>query len=170
MNHRILFVDDELSVLNAFQRTFRDMDFEVYTSGSARLALEVLAEVAIDIVVSDECMTQMSGAEFLSRVRRAHPDTIRIMLTGQATLDAAIKTINQGEVYRFFRKPVDTRALGQFLLRTLTLRRQGSGGDPDPANRLKIVLEEKHQGITDIPRTESGAIIISTATKDMEPC
>jgi DNA-binding NtrC family response regulator len=52
-------------------------------------------------VVSDERMPGMTGSEFLSIVRQKHPQTIRIILTGQASLVAAIRAINEGEVYRF---------------------------------------------------------------------
>ena len=58
----------------------------------------------MDVVISDEVMPEMAGSDFLSIVRKKYPDTIRMILTGHARIDSAIKAINEGEVYRFFTK------------------------------------------------------------------
>lgn len=102
----ILFVDDEQHILNSLQRVFRG--FENYTchfADSPMKALEVLASTSITVLISDHKMPQMAGAEFLSRVREKRPDTIRILLTGQADLEAVQKAVNSGQVFRFFLKP-----------------------------------------------------------------
>ena len=59
----------------------------------------------MDVVISDEVMPEMAGSDFLSIVRKKYPDTIRMILTGHASIDSAIKAINEGEVYRIFTKP-----------------------------------------------------------------
>ena len=61
----------------------------------------------IKVVISDERMPGTSGSEFLSMIRRDFPHVVRIMLTGYASIDAAMKAINEGEIYRFFMKPWD---------------------------------------------------------------
>ena len=81
---------------------------------SAVSALEILAARKIDVVVSDECMPQLSGAEFLARVRKRHPDVVRIMLTGEASLSTATKAINDG-LYRFLSKPIEPTELGRVV-------------------------------------------------------
>lgn len=162
MPYRVLFVDDEPAILDGFRKAFRRASFEVYTAESARAALEVLAEVEIDIVVSDERMPKMPGAEFLSRVRRAHPATIRIMLTGQATIEAAIRAINDGRIYRFLTKPIDAHDLKRLIESALAeAHPEDRSFHPDLRDRLRGALESRHPGITDVKRDAHGAIVLS---------
>ena len=103
----ILIVDDEQSVIKALKRSFLDDPYKVYSAISAAEALDILSENKIKVVISDEMMPGMSGADFLAKVSGRFPAVIRIMLTGHASLSAAIKAINKGEIYRFFTKPWD---------------------------------------------------------------
>lgn len=57
------------------------------------------------LVISDERMIGMQGSELLAILKERYPATLRILLTGHATLEAAMKAVNQGEIYRFFTKP-----------------------------------------------------------------
>jgi two-component system probable response regulator PhcQ len=101
----ILLVDDEPHVSEALKRALRREPYEFLTATSAADAQEVLAARHVDVVISDEQMPGMSGSEFLGIVRKRHPHTIRMILSGQASLEAAVRAINEGEVYRFFLKP-----------------------------------------------------------------
>ncbi len=105
MAHKVLFVDDEPHVLAALRRTLRNEPYQVLCASSAAEALALMAETPVDVVVSDEQMPGMSGSELLAEVRRRYPDTVRMMLSGKATLEGAIRAINDGEIYRFFTKP-----------------------------------------------------------------
>ncbi|MCR4438165.1 MAG: response regulator [bacterium] len=107
MGHRVLFVDDEPHVLAALRRSLRKEPYELLCATSAAEALRLIATVPVDVVVSDEQMPGMSGSELLAEVRRRHPDTVRMMLSGKATLEGAIRAINDGAIYRFFIKPCD---------------------------------------------------------------
>lgn len=98
----ILLVDDEPNVTDALKRSMRNEPYELLTASSAASAQQILAGRHVDVVVSDEQMPGMAGSEFLSWVRAQFPHTIRMILSGQATLAAAIRAINEGEVYRFF--------------------------------------------------------------------
>ena len=102
----VLFVDDERAVLEGFRDAFRREEFEVVTAESALRALELLAAQPVDVVVSDECMARISGAKFLAIVRERYPNIVRIMLTGEASLSAATRAINDG-LYRFLSKPIE---------------------------------------------------------------
>jgi putative nucleotidyltransferase with HDIG domain len=102
----ILFVDDEMPILNSLQRAFRGFEGYTYHFASSPLeALEILAGHSITVLVSDHKMPQMSGAEFLARVKEKRPETIRMLLTGQADLEAVQQAVNSGEIFRFFLKP-----------------------------------------------------------------
>jgi len=101
----ILFVDDEPNVLSAFERRLRSR-YHLQTSTEPEKALEMVAKGGpYAVVVSDLRMPGMNGIELLSRVRNLSPDTVRVMLTGYADLEAAIKAVNQGNVFRFLTKP-----------------------------------------------------------------
>lgn len=111
MNSTVLFVDDETSVLNAFKRLFVDKDFSLITAESGEAALDILRSDPVAVVVSDYLMPKMTGIEFLERAKAVAPDSIRILMTGNADLNAAIDAINRGEVYRFIIKPWDDAQL-----------------------------------------------------------
>lgn len=108
---RILYVDDEEHNLLAFKATFRRY-YKVFTAIGAVEATEILNENPdIEIVITDQRMPGMTGVEFLSSIRVAHPDPIRILLTGFSDIEAVIGAINQGEVYRYLQKPWDEKDL-----------------------------------------------------------
>ena len=102
---RVLVVDDEPEILLGLQRSLRRQDCEIVGVGCARQAFEVLAKQCVDIIVSDECMPEMTGIAFLAEVRRRYPYVVRIILTGHASLDVAIRAINDGNAFRFLSKP-----------------------------------------------------------------
>jgi len=107
----IFFVDDEPLVLKSLDRVFRKEPYEVTLFQSPQSALAKMKIREADVVVSDQRMPEMPGSEFLARVKALRPDTVRLMLTGQTDLDAAVAAINQGNVFRFISKPWDDREL-----------------------------------------------------------
>lgn len=107
----VLLVDDEPLVLDGIQRQHgRRFTFKCARSGAA--ALELVRDAGpFAAVVSDYNMPEMNGVEFLSRMREVSPETVRIMLTGQADVRLAINAVNQGAIFRFLTKPC---AAGEF--------------------------------------------------------
>jgi DNA-binding NarL/FixJ family response regulator len=105
MSERILFVDDEPNVLEGIQRTLRKQN-DLFTAPSGAEGLRLLAESGpFALVVSDMRMPLMNGAQFLAKVREQAPDTVRMILSGQADLQATIAAVNDGQIYRFLSKP-----------------------------------------------------------------
>lgn len=105
MSGRILFVDDEPNVLQAFERLLRKQ-FECETAVGPELGMQAIEQRGpFAVVVADLRMPGMNGNQFLTAVRKITPDTVRIMLTGQADLRATIDAVNQGNVFRFLLKP-----------------------------------------------------------------
>ncbi|CAN2041706.1 hypothetical protein GMMP15_560109 [Candidatus Magnetomoraceae bacterium gMMP-15] len=107
MSDKVVFVDDESRILKVLKRLFMDEPYEIFTFESPINALEQMKKNEIAVVVSDQRMPDMKGTEFLEKVRENWPDTVRIILTGYADLEAAIDSINKGYVYRFINKPWD---------------------------------------------------------------
>ncbi|MBR9979799.1 MAG: Flp pilus assembly complex ATPase component TadA [Desulfatitalea sp.] len=104
--YTILFVDDEVNVLKAMARIFRQERYRLLTAGSGREALDLLrTHSPVHVVVSDHRMPGMSGADLLKAIKAEYPATIRIMLTGYADVDAVMGAVNEGAVYKFITKP-----------------------------------------------------------------
>lgn len=119
---RVLFVDDEPEVTRSLRATLRRAPFEVVTCNGSEEALALLDEEDIAVVVSDERMPGMSGSELLTVVRQRHPDVMRIILTGQASMDATISAINDAAVFRFLSKPVSRDDLLDCIASALAAR------------------------------------------------
>ena len=110
--YTILLVDDERNVLNALNRLLRGEDRQILTAETATQGWEKLKEVGgADLIISDNRLPDISGIEFLTKVRQSYPDTIRIMITGYPGLDSAIEAINKGQVYRYIPKPWENKEL-----------------------------------------------------------
>lgn len=111
MNARALFVDDEPNILSGIKRQLRKR-IDVVTADSGERGLEIVQQDGpFAVVVSDMRMPGMNGAQFLSEVRRIAPDSIRMILSGQSDLDAAISAVNDGHIFRFLTKPCDAEPL-----------------------------------------------------------
>ena len=115
MADKILCVDDDLNILEGFKRQLRK-EFELATAvGSEQGLRMVMEEGPFAVVVSDLQMPGMNGIDFLAQVRIHEPDTIRMLLTGNAELQATIDAINQGQIFRFLTKPCTLEALANAL-------------------------------------------------------
>lgn len=119
---RVLFVDDEENILSGLRRMLRslrkDVDMEFVESGKD--ALRAMDESPFDVVVSDMRMPGMDGAQLLTQVRDRFPDTIRIMLSGYATPESIMRTVNV--VHQFLAKPCEPENLKNTLHRAFLLR------------------------------------------------
>ncbi|RMF60462.1 MAG: response regulator, partial [Calditrichaeota bacterium] len=104
--HVVLFVDDERNILSSVQRILRRAPYRVLTANSPELGLELIQKHAVTLVVSDFRMPTMDGVSFLEKVRDLSPDTVRMLLTGFADTDSAIRAINNGNVFRYLKKPI----------------------------------------------------------------
>ena len=108
----VLCVDDEQNVLRALERVLLDEDYKLHTSSSAEEGLIMLKEgIGAHIVVSDYRMPGMNGVDFLGKVYRSWPETVRIVLSGYADTAAVVSAINEGQIYKFIPKPWDENEL-----------------------------------------------------------
>ena len=102
----VVFVDDDPRLLNAVRSVFK-LDYNAIAVESGAAALEVCAKIPVHVVVSDQRMPNMTGVELLRKVRDASPNTMRILLTGYTDLASLVGSINEGEIFRFVKKPWD---------------------------------------------------------------
>jgi ActR/RegA family two-component response regulator len=107
----VLFVDDERHLLEGIARSLRT-HFTIRTATSGAEGLQIVKTAGpFAVVVSDMRMPEMNGAQFLSKVRECAPDTVRVILSGQADLQQTIAAVNEGNIFRFLSKPCDTQSL-----------------------------------------------------------
>ncbi len=115
MNKKVLCVDDEQRVLDAYKRTLRKV-FDIETELGGQQGLEAISERGpYAVVVSDMRMPGMDGIQFLSKVHELAPDTVRMMLTGMPDQQTAINAVNEGNIFRFLTKPCSPETLAKAL-------------------------------------------------------
>ena len=110
----ILIVDDEPDVLFSLKGLLRH-EFELHTAESGDEALQILAEHAIHVIMTDQRMPGMSGTELMLQAREKYPDAIRVVFTGYADIKAVVEAINTGGLYRYITKPWDPDELIETL-------------------------------------------------------
>ncbi|MEK7774279.1 MAG: HD domain-containing phosphohydrolase [Candidatus Zixiibacteriota bacterium] len=135
----ILFVDDEVSILNALRRLFHnETDMDCHFASSPMEALQILTAQDVVVLVSDHRMPQMTGVEFLARVKEKRPGIVTMMITGQADMAAMQKAVNDGEVYRFFQKPWNDEELVRAVQQAVEFQRLRS-------ENVKLLATTKEQ-------------------------
>jgi len=108
---KVLFVDDELLVLQGYQRSLRKV-FDIEIAEGAEAGLSMLAKHGpFPLIVSDFRMAGMNGTQFLAMVKDLAPDSVRIMLSGQADMTAVVAAVNEGAIFRFLNKPCPPETL-----------------------------------------------------------
>lgn len=96
MTAKILIVDDESAVCESLEELLRMENFQAESAGSGEDALKVLSEVKFDLVLLDIKMPGIDGVEVMRQIKKYHPDTRIIIITGYGSLDSAIKSIRSG--------------------------------------------------------------------------
>ena len=115
MARKVLFVDDEPNVLQSIRRSLRK-SFDVDTAEGGQEALDKMAaNGSYAVIVSDMRMPGMNGVEFLSEAKKRAPDSVRMMLTGNADQQTAVDAVNHGDIFRFLNKPCGPEDLASAL-------------------------------------------------------
>ena len=161
----VLLLDDEPNVTAGLKRALHNDPWKIYTAATVGGAFDILAREPVDVIVSDERMPGMSGSQFLAEVRKKYPNTIRMILSGQADLEAAVRAINEGEVYRFLLKPCNPADLRITIRQGLEHKQLVELSrkllrEYEKKQALLDELERANPGITRIETDESGAICL----------
>ena len=115
MRENILFVDDDSNLLEGYKRQLRKR-FQMVTALGGREGLEIVdTRGPFAVIVSDMRMPEMDGVQFLAEIRKRHPDSVRIMLTGNADLQTAVEAVNEGNIFRFLTKPCSSDTITKAL-------------------------------------------------------
>ncbi|MCB1141805.1 MAG: response regulator [Leptospiraceae bacterium] len=128
----IICVDDEVSVLETLQEQLRERfghTHDIEVADSAETALSLIDEIqesgeVVEVIISDQVMPGMKGDRFLEEIHKKLPDSIKILLTGQAGLDSAIRAINYGGLNRYVEKPWNIDLLSRDIQELITKFRQ----------------------------------------------
>ena len=141
-SYRLLVVDDEPLALNLAKRVFEtESDIALHAATSAVRALETAMIHDIDLVITDQRMPEMTGLQFLARVREVRPRALRVLLTAFPDTSVALKAINEGLLYRFILKPWEPEDMRVTVRRALETKRLADEHDR-LVNQLKTSYEE----------------------------
>ncbi len=102
----ILIVDDQVEILNSLRRLFKTT-YRVFTASSGAEGLEIVQKHPLAVILSDQRMPQMDGVHFLKEAMALQPDTVRLMITGYADIDATIDAVNEANIYQYISKPFE---------------------------------------------------------------
>jgi len=169
----VLLVDDDVEILATFRRSLRAEPFDLVLATHPAEAFRILLERRIAVLVADEGMPGMAGTELLERAQQESPETVRLILTGHASLDVAQRAINAARVFRFLTKPLRADALAAHIRDAIAEHelRCRHGDDAPRAEReaaARRALESRYRGLTRVERDPSGAVVVPEADADLE--
>ncbi len=110
----ILYLDDEQMNLDGFYYTFMD-EFNIHTTNSPEKAFKLLEEFPINVIITDQRMPEMTGTEFIKRVKESDHSAVCIILTAYTDLDVILESINALKIFGFVQKPYNEHELRQLL-------------------------------------------------------
>ncbi len=155
----VLFVDDDPAFLTLVERALRGEPWRVLTIDEPLRALPLVEWEGVDVLVADIVMPQVDGVELLVRARELFPWIPRLVLSGAADAERALRAINEGGVLRFLRKPLDMaelrRAVGAALLQRERLR---------PAEAAERAASRRVEALRDLGSQHPG--IVSTELRN----
>lgn len=166
----ILLVDDEQNILSALKRLLRRDGYHILTATGGAEGLEILALNEVDVIISDQRMPGMIGADFLRRAKELYPSTVRIMLSGYTELQSVTDAVNEGAIYKFLTKPWEDELLRVHIQEAFKLKGiYDENKDLNKAiviannelelanHKMETILEQK---IVQISRTEESLHIV----------
>jgi response regulator RpfG family c-di-GMP phosphodiesterase len=144
--YTLLVVDDEPDVCDSVYDLLR-REFKVLKARSAAEGCQLMQDNEVHIIMTDQRMPQISGVEFLSKVRGGNPKAVRMLFTGYADLEAVIAAINQGHVFHFLKKPWRPEEL-EAAVREAALEYERLVHQSEELTRLRKELQELHDRVS----------------------
>jgi response regulator RpfG family c-di-GMP phosphodiesterase len=143
--YTLLVVDDEPDVCDSVHDLLR-REFKVLKARSAAEGCQLMQDHEVHIIMTDQRMPQISGVEFLSKVRARHPKAVRMLFTGYADLDSVIAAINRGHIYQFLKKPWRPEEL-ENAVREAAAEYERLVQQTEELARLRAEVQELHQRV-----------------------
>ena len=144
--YTLLVVDDEPDVCDSVYDLLR-REFNVLKARSAAEGCQLMQDNEVHIIMTDQRMPQISGVEFLSKVRGRNPKAVRMLFTGYADLEAVIAAINQGHVFHFLKKPWRPEEL-EAAVREAAVEYERLVHQSEELTRLRKELQEIHERVS----------------------
>lgn len=161
----IVCIDDDPDMLASVVRSIKSLPVEVLSTSEPQEALDWVAIRDVAVLVSDYDMPLMNGVELTGTAKLIRPETVRILLTGKRTFDAAVEGINRGEVFRYLNKPFEPAQLRATVNAAIDRHHQLAASTSERErmarrDRVHSELEAEHPGITDVAREHDGAYVV----------
>lgn len=158
--YKVLIVDDEEMIVKSCMRVLRQAGFDVLGTTDPNEALKIVTSEEVSVVISDQRMPVMLGAELLSKIKEVSPDTTRVILTGYADINAAMSAINDGNVFQYLSKPWEDKEFKINIEKAAELYTQNvEANSNNKENRKKnIFLELKNAELEEKVRAHSSEI------------
>jgi response regulator RpfG family c-di-GMP phosphodiesterase len=171
--HTILFVDDEENILSSFKRLLRNENYTILALDNPREVKSIMEHTVVSLIISDQRMPEINGLDLLKEAKELYPDTVRILLTGYADVQVAIKAINEGGVYRFISKPWSDEEL------RIAIRQSLAYYDLIMDNKVLLQMvqkqkdalnevQNKYPDVADLPQMKDGAYVIENQQESLE--
>lgn len=175
--HTVFLLDDEEAIVRSLQRLFRKEGYDILTAANGAEGLDMLKglENPVSLIISDQRMPEMTGAEFLEKTKKIFPQAMRFLITGYSSMEAIVDAVNRGSIHRYINKPWDDndllfqvrQALEQYELvlenkRLLILTRKQNKELNDLNISLEKIIEERTKEINKKNET------LSQLNKDLE--
>jgi len=143
----VLLVDDDKNLLSGLVRALHEQPFRIFIAQNGADAVWLLKTREIDVIVADERMPGLSGSELLAWVTENCPEVMRIVLTGHAEMETAIRAINETDVYRFFTKPCNEARLAVAIHKAIEEKdsRENSRQTLESSRRQLLDMERRSQ-------------------------
>ena len=161
---RLLLVDDNADMLSTVRRSLRSAGYDITATTSSVDACDLLRQREFDLILSDVDMPHVTGHDLMALARQVQPHAVRILLTGRATYESALRAINEGEVHRFVGKPFEPPVLRSLVAEGLARQKElGLVAEASQrAQRRRLLfqhLEAEHPGISMFERDAAGAYL-----------
>jgi CheY-like chemotaxis protein len=145
MNHNILFLDDEKSILSSLRRVFMKEPYTFFFASSADEAIQIIKQTEMSVIVSDMRMPEVDGITFLRNAVQIAPDSVRMLLSAYADIQSVMKAVNEGHIWRYITKPWDDNDLRLTIRNGIQFYEESSA-----RKRLLVELAQKNAELLDM--------------------
>ncbi|MDO8331658.1 MAG: response regulator [Fluviicoccus sp.] len=149
---KVLLVDDEERILRTLGMLLK-MQYQVFTTTDGHEALRILEREKIHLIISDQRMPVITGTQLLRQAKKISPNTMRILLTGYADVDAAMDAVNEGEIFRYINKPWGPKELRDTIAEAV-----GIAQKLEHVQDVKVALDTRTVGLTCLVLDEDVAV------------